>query len=115
MFGLGQFSLQLWSLIIVLGSASCKDRMTLRYTRSPSPDPDANPQFVLPHSSLAPVHQATSTAYAPPVHHAPPVNEAALRPYQYEYGVSDQYSGTQFSQKQSQDTAGVVLGMIMII
>ena len=42
------------------------------------------------------------------MHHAP-VKEAA-RPYQYEYGVSDSYSGAQFQEAQAQDAAGVVVG-----
>merc|ERR1719244_1833631 len=45
----------------------------------------------------------------PPVHHAPAYKEPA-RPYQYEYGVADSYSGAQFAETQTQDEAGVVKG-----
>merc|ERR1712107_232412 len=65
----------------------------------------------------APVHHAplvhAPAPYAPPkpvpVHHAPSYNEPA-RPYQFEYGVSDQYSGSQFQQAEAQDNSGVVVG-----
>ena len=40
-----------------------------------------------------------------PVHHDGPD-----RPYTYEYGVSDAYSGSQFNQVESKDQAGVVVG-----
>ena len=92
------------------------DDMPSRDARSP----DAEAQFGLHSSYGAPVHHAPAT-YAPPVHHAPapyappvhhaPVHKEPPRPYQYEYGVADQYSGAQFNEVQSQDAAGVVVGM----
>jgi len=49
--------------------------------------------------------------YVPPVkaHHAP-AYDGPDRPYTYEYGVSDAYSGSQFNQVESKDQAGVVVG-----
>ena len=44
-----------------------------------------------------------------PVHHAP-AYEGHPRPYQYQYGVSDAYSGSQFTEAQAQDEKGVVVG-----
>merc|ERR1719234_1785884 len=55
----------------------------------------------------APIHHAPAP-YAPPVHHAPV--KAEPRPYQYQYGVADSYSGSQFQETQAQDAAGVVTG-----
>ena len=64
----------------------------------------------------APVHHAPAyhapAPYVPPVHHAPapykaPVHKAPVykeepRPYQFQYGVNDQYSGSQFQQTEAQ-------------
>ena len=102
------------------------DDMPSRDARSP----DAEAQFGLHSSYGAPVHHApvhhapvhhAPAPYTPPVHHAPapyappvhhaPVHKEPPRPYQYEYGVADQYSGAQFNEVQSQDAAGVVVGM----
>merc|ERR1719225_1697281 len=73
----------------------------------------------------APVHHAVHHAplvHAKPVHHAPapyapPVkghhavhHDGPDRPYTYEYGVSDAYSGSQFNQVESKDQKGVVVG-----
>merc|ERR1719234_2023907 len=55
---------------------------------------------VIAHKAPAPYH--------PPVHHAPV--KAEPRPYQYQYGVADSYSGSQFQETQAQDAAGVVTG-----
>ena len=44
------------------------------------------------------------------VHHAPAYAEGPPRPYQYNYGVSDAYSGSQFTEAQAQDEKGVVVG-----
>jgi hypothetical protein len=38
--------------------------------------------------------------------------ELPPQPYQYEYGVSDQYSGANYQAVESQDPAGTVLGKI---
>ena len=48
--------------------------------------------------------------YDQPVHHAPAYAEGPPRPYQYNYGVSDAYSGSQFTEAQAQDEKGVVVG-----
>merc|ERR1712083_1120338 len=89
--------------------------------------PDADADGVHPHHG-PPVHHRLPLHHAPvhhaPVHHAPihhaPIHHAPLhhapaykepaRPYQYEYGVADQYSGAQFAETQTQDEAGVVKG-----
>lgn len=44
-------------------------------------------------------------AYGKPEEHLPP------QPYQYEYGVSDQYSGSNYQAVESQDPQGTVIGM----
>merc|ERR1719483_902448 len=96
---------------------------TIRDQRSPEADPEAQFHHGPPrhHAPLhhAPLHHAPApyappihhapAPYAPPVHHAPAYKEPA-RPYQYEYGVADQYSGAQFAETQTQDAAGVVQG-----
>ena len=41
-------------------------------------------------------------------HHAP-VYDGPDRPYTYQYGVSDAYSGSQFQQNESKDQKGVVV------
>merc|ERR1719245_2767823 len=73
-------------------------------------------QFIMPLSTmlLLPTHLFTLPLHPippppPPVHHAPAYKEPA-RPYQYEYGVADSYSGAQFAETQTQDEAGVVKG-----
>jgi hypothetical protein len=43
-------------------------------------------------------------AYGRPVEDLPP------QPYQYEYGVSDQYSGSNYQAVESQDPQGTVVG-----
>merc|ERR1719278_2280096 len=55
---------------------------------------------VIAHAAPAPYH--------PPVHHAPV--KAEPRPYQYQYGVADSYSGSQFQETQAGDASGVVTG-----
>merc|ERR1711913_153298 len=62
-----------------------------------------------PYAPPVPVHPKPAPYAPPPVHHAPAYKEPA-RPYQYEYGVADQYSGAQFAETQTQDEAGVVKG-----
>ena len=42
-------------------------------------------------------------------HHAP-AYDGPDRPYTYQYGVSDAYSGSQFQQNESKDQKGVVVG-----
>ena len=60
-----------------------------------------------------PIPKAPAPYVPPPVHHAPAYKEPA-RPYQYEYGVADQYSGAQFAETQAQDGNGVVKGNFTI-
>ena len=49
--------------------------------------------------------------YAPPApkHHGDPY-KIPPRPFAYAYGVSDEYAGTNFDKKETQDAAGVVTG-----
>ena len=56
----------------------------------------------------APVIAHAPAPYHPPVHHAPV--KAEPRPYQYQYGVADSYSGSQFQETQAGDASGVVTG-----
>ena len=51
-----------------------------------------------PAPAYAPAHPHVDAYAGPP------------RPYQYEYGVSDAYSGAQFTEAQAQDDKGVVVG-----
>ena len=69
----------------------------------------------------APVHHAPLVHAAPVIAHAPVVHKAPLhhapvkaepRPYQYQYGVADSYSGSQFQETQSGDASGVVTGWL---
>ena len=71
----------------------------------------------------APVHHAPLVHAAPVIAHAPVVHKAPLhhapvkaepRPYQYQYGVADSYSGSQFQETQSGDASGVVTGWLTI-
>merc|ERR1712226_414754 len=50
--------------------------------------------------------------YAPAPYKPAPYHEKELppQPYQFEYGVADQYSGTNFQAAETQDPAGTVLG-----
>ena len=52
-------------------------------------------------------------AYGPPAPvpaYGKPVEDLPPQPYQYEYGVSDQYSGSNYQAVESQDPQGTVLG-----
>ena len=54
---------------------------------------------------FANVHKIPAPAYNPqPVEKLPP------QPYQFEYGVADQYSGTNFQSVENQDEKGTVIG-----
>ena len=53
----------------------------------------------------APVYKAAPAPYKPhPEAKLPP------QPYQYEYGVADQYTGTNFQAVENQDAEGTVIG-----
>ena len=53
-------------------------------------------------------------ALGPPPYHPPPKHHAPYkippRPFAYAYGVSDEYAGTNFDKKETQDEYGVVTG-----
>lgn len=63
-----------------------------------------------------PVADGPAPAYNPaPAPYAPPPakgyeKELPPQPYQFEYGVADQYSGTNFQAAETQDDRGTVLG-----
>lgn len=46
----------------------------------------------------------------PPKYGPKPVEKLPPQPYQFEYGVADQYSGTNFQAAETQDDQGTVLG-----
>ena len=85
-----------------------------------APAPYAQPIHNAPPIHHAPAPYASPVHHSPPVHHAPPVHHKPVhkepaRPYQYEYGVADQYSGAQFQEVQTQDAAGVVVGQTHLL
>ncbi len=56
--------------------------------------------------------EAPVRAYGPPPvpAYGKPVEDLPPQPYQYEYGVSDQYSGSNYQAVESQDQQGTVIG-----
>ena len=67
----------------------------------------------------APVYKPGPPAYRPAPYNPPPPYKPAgpykkedlpPQPYQFEYGVADQYSGTNFQAAESQDDKGEVYG-----
>merc|ERR1719318_1074755 len=110
---------QLGAILLVTSCVYGEDAMLPPSTIRDKRNPDAEAQFHHGpplHHAPAPYGAPPPAPYAPPVHHAPPpVHHAPAykepaRPYQYEYGVADQYSGAQFAETQTQDEAGVVKG-----
>ena len=79
----------------------------------PAPDykPAPAPQYK---PAPAPQYKAAPAPYAPPKpHYAPaPYKEEKHdpQPYAFEYGVTDEYTGSNFKAAESQDDAGTVLG-----
>merc|ERR1712083_806246 len=65
------------------------------------------PQFG-PIGGLGPHHGAPLHHKAAPVHHDP--YKIPPRPFAYEFGVQDSYSGADFAKKEVQDEYGVVTG-----
>ena len=55
----------------------------------------------------APKYAPAPAPYAPPKHAA---KEHPPQPYAFEYGVADQYSGTNFQAVENQDEKGTVIG-----
>jgi len=53
-------------------------------------------------------------AYGPPPvpAYGKPVEDLPPQPYQYEYGVSDQYSGSNYQAVETQDNQGTVIGKL---
>jgi len=80
----------------------------------PMPDGDAEaagpPAYGPPVYKPAPPPPAYKPAPAPykPAPH--PVEKLPPQPYQYEYGVADQYTGTNFQSVESQNAEGTVVG-----
>ena len=54
---------------------------------------------------------ATASPAGPPSYHAPkPIYHEEPKPYHYAYGVSDEYTGTNFEAAEDQDASGAVNG-----
>ena len=72
------------------------------------PDADDAPIYGPPPPKYAPApYKAPPPKYAPAPH---PVKEHPPQPYAFEYGVADQYSGTNFQAVENQDEKGTVIG-----
>lgn len=73
----------------------------------------ADPYHPAPyHPAPKPYHPAPAPYHPAPVHkahHADPY-KIPPRPFAYEYGVKDEYSGAYFDKKETQDEYGVVSG-----
>ena len=54
----------------------------------------------------APYH-APAPAYAPAPHHAPAYKDEAPKPYAFQYGVADDYSGANFNAQETADGKAV--------
>ena len=66
------------------------------------------------HGGLHDASPYIETKYAPKAKYSPaPYKEKDLppQPYQFEYGVADQYTGAHFQASETQDAGGNVLGM----
>ncbi|XP_066950758.1 cuticle protein 8-like [Macrobrachium rosenbergii] len=57
--------------------------------------------------------EAADIAYGPPIHHAP-VHAIAKLPYEFGYGVSDAYTGTDYSRSETSD-GNVVKGSYHVL
>ena len=71
------------------------------------PMPDGPPAYGPPAYKPAPKYAPAPAPYAPPKHAA---KEHPPQPYAFEYGVADQYSGTNFQAVENQDEKGTVIG-----
>ena len=73
------------------------------------PDADGPPAYGPPPPAYkpAPKYAPAPAPYAPPKHAA---KEHPPQPYAFEYGVADQYSGTNFQAVENQDEKGTVIG-----
>merc|ERR1712203_646085 len=72
----------------------------------------ATPQFGGFGGHHGPVHHAP-VHHAKPIHHAP-VKDFPPRPFAYEFGVQDSYSGADFAKKEVQSPDGVVTGVYRV-
>ena len=72
------------------------------------PRPDDAPAYGPP----APVYKPAPAPYKPAPAYGPPHKEEKLppQPYQFEYGVADQYTGTNFQAVENQNAEGTVIG-----
>ena len=58
-----------------------------------------------------PAYGPPAPAYAPAPKYAPkPKAKLPPQPYQFEYGVADQYTGTNFQAVENEDAEGTVIG-----
>ncbi len=81
--------------------------------------PDSSDPYAVPPPPPPPVKYAPKP-YAPaPKPYAPPKPsykepEYVPQPYQFEYGVADQYTGTNYKAAETQDDKGTVLGQYSV-
>ena len=75
---------------------------------NPPPPPQYRP--APPVYKPAPKYAPAPKPYAPPPKYGKPQEKLPPQPYQFEYGVADQYSGTNFQAAETQDDQGTVLG-----
>merc|ERR1711997_105380 len=71
------------------------------------PMPDGDAEAAGPPAYGPPVYKPAPAPYKPAPH---PVEKLPPQPYQYEYGVADQYTGTNFQSVESQNAEGTVVG-----
>ena len=62
--------------------------------------------FAVVHTPSPPVYHAPAPAYKPPSPHVTSYKEPA-KPYAFEYGVHDEYSGANFNQAETSDAHAV--------
>ena len=77
---------------------------------APAPYPAPAPYHA---PAPAPYHAPKPAPYHPPApkpYHPEPAYKLPPRPFAYEYGVNDEYSGAYFSKNEAQDDYGVVHG-----
>jgi len=94
----------------LVGLAACATAYPLADSSDPYAAPPPPPP---PPPKYAPVpkpYNPPGPKYAP----SKPYKDESLppQPYQFEYGVSDQYTGTSFKAAETQDDAGTVLGIL---
>ncbi len=94
-------------LLALAGAASAYPLADSADPYAPPPPPPPPPKVYAP----APKPYAPPKAYAPaPAKPYGKDPDYPPQPYQYEYGVADQYTGAQYKAAETQDEKGTVLG-----